>query len=233
MTPDLPRAAPAPGERRLQGSGAGVAGLAFAVLFSVGFLLLDRRPPDWTDTDAVLAFYRGSEGWALLVAGCYLVPFAGVCFLWFIAATRHRMGLLAQREDTLFGTVQLACGVLFVAMIYAAAAASVTGVAGVRLGDVSDSTELAQLMTMTTFGEAILMIFAIRTAAVFMIVSTTRAWRAHLFPRWFAALSYLGALGLLVTLTYARAVILVIPVWVATASAIVLFRRARGELAVA
>ncbi|SDC23709.1 hypothetical protein SAMN05216410_1447 [Sanguibacter gelidistatuariae] len=233
MTSDLPRAVPVPGEgHRLQGSGAGAAGLAFAVLFSAGFLLLDRRPPDGTDA-AVLAFYRGTDGWMLLVAGCYLVPFAGVCFLWFIAATRHRMGLLARREDTLLGTVQLACGVLFVAMMYAAAAASVTGVAGVRLGDVDDTSDLAQLRTMTTFGEAILMIFAIRTAAVFMIVSTTRAWRAHLFPRWFAVLSYLGAFGLMLTLTYARAVVLVIPLWVATASAIILFRRARGELAVA
>lgn len=207
--------------------------MGFAVLFSVGFLLLDRRPPVGADPDAVLAFYQGTDGWMLLVAGCYVVPFAGICFLWFIAATRHRMGMLARREDALLGTVQLACGVLFVAMMFAAAAASVTGVAGARLGDASSAGDLAQLQTMTTFGEAILMIFAIRTAAVFMIVSTTRAWRAQLFPRWFAALSYLGALGLLFTLTYARLVILVIPVWVATASAIILFRRARGELAVA
>lgn len=219
--------------RRFQGSGAALAGLLFAVLFSVGFFLLDQQPDRAADADELLAYYRGPAGQALLVAGVYVVPLAGLCFLWFVAAARQRLSLLARREDALLATVQLTAGVLFVAMVFVAAAASVTGVASVRVGGVDDAAVVTQLRTMTTYGEALLMIYAFRTAAVFIVVSTTRGWKAGLFPRWFVVLGYAAALLLLVSLTYARAVVLVVPAWVAATSVIILFRRARGDLEVA
>lgn len=218
--------------RRFQGSGAALAGLLFAVLFSVGFVLLDRQPDRTADADELLAYYRGPAGQVLLVAGVYVVPLAGLCFLWFVAATRQRLSLMARREDALLGTVQLASGVLFVAMVFVSAAASVTGVASVRVGGVDDSATLAELRTMTTYGEALLMVYAFRTAAVFIVASTTRAWRARLFPGWFVVVGYAAALLLLVSLTYARVVVLVVPAWVAVTSGIILFRRAHGDLEV-
>lgn len=219
--------------RRFQGSGAALAGLLFALLFSVGFFLLDRQPDRTDDADALLAYYRGAGGQTLLVAGVYVVPLAGLCFLWFVAAARQRLSLMARREDALLATVQLTAGVLFVAMIFVAAAASVTGVASVRVGGVDDTSVVSQLRTMTTYGEALLMIYAFRVAAVFIVVSTTRGWKAGLFPRWFVVVGYLAALLLLVSLTYARAVVLVVPAWVAVTSVIILFRRAHGDLEVA
>jgi hypothetical protein len=50
-----------------------------------------------------------------------LLPFAGIAFLWFIAVVRDRLG---QREDRFFGTVFLGSGLLFVAMMFNAAAAA-------------------------------------------------------------------------------------------------------------
>jgi hypothetical protein len=49
-------------------------------------------------------------------------------------------------------------------------------------------------------------VFALRAAAVFMIAGTTRALRAGLFPRWFAMLSYLLAVTLVLTVAEVRAV---------------------------
>lgn len=219
--------------RRFQGSGAALAGLLFALLFTVGFVLLDRQPDHSASADELLDFYRGPDGRALLVAGVYVVPLAGLCFLWFVAAARQRLSLMARREDALLATVQLTAGVLFVAMIFVAAAASVTGVASVRVGGLDDADVVTQLRTMNTYGEALLMIYAFRTAAVFIVVSTTRAWKARLFPRWFVVVGYVAALLLLVSLTYARVVVLVVPVWVAATSVIILFRRAHGDLEVA
>ena len=49
----------------------------------------------------------------------YLVPFAGIAFLWFIGVLRSRLGEL---EDQFFATVFLASGLLFVATLFVAAA---------------------------------------------------------------------------------------------------------------
>ena len=48
--------------------------------------------------------------------GLYLVPFAGIAFLWFIGVVRDRIG---EREDKFFATVFFGSGLLFVAMLFA------------------------------------------------------------------------------------------------------------------
>ena len=48
-----------------------------------------------------------------------LVPLAGVAFLWFIGVLRDRLG---QQEDRFFATVFFGSGLLFLAMLFAAAA---------------------------------------------------------------------------------------------------------------
>ncbi|ACQ79013.1 conserved hypothetical protein [Beutenbergia cavernae DSM 12333] len=229
----VPPGRPAP-RVRFQGSGAAIAGLGFAVLFTVGFMLLDHRPGEGADADVLLEYYRGSGGTALIVAGGYLVPFAGICFIWFLAATRHRISQIALKEDALLATVQLAAGILFVAMMFVAAAAAVAAVAAVRVGNGDDAAEFVeQTRTMTVYGEALLMIYAFRVAAVLILVSTARGVRTGLFPRWLVWFGYVAAALLLIVLTYARIVVLVVPVWVAVVSLIILFRRTveRREIA--
>jgi hypothetical protein len=223
---------PAPARRQVfQGSGAALAGFLFSILFTWGFVLLDHHPASGSSDSDLLAYYRGSGGTGLLIAGFYLVPFAGLCFLWFMAASRQRIGRLTEREDPLLATMQLGAGVLFVAMFYAAAAAAVAGVAAVRTGSGLSADAVGSVRTMLTFGDALLMVFAFRTAAVFILVSTTRAVRAGLFPLWFSILSYAAAALLMFSLSYVRWIVLVIPVWVTAASGIVLFRRITGQRA--
>ncbi len=50
-----------------------------------------------------------------------LLPFAGLFFLWFIAVTRERLG---RFEDQFFATVFLGSGLLFLALMFAAAASA-------------------------------------------------------------------------------------------------------------
>src|SRR6266516_7550062 len=50
-----------------------------------------------------------------------LVPFAGIAFLWFIGVLRDRIG---EREDRFFATVFLGSSLLFVGMLFVAAAVS-------------------------------------------------------------------------------------------------------------
>lgn len=77
------------------------------------------------------------------------------------------------------------------------------------------------------------MVFALRSAAMFILASTTRAWRARFFPAWFAAVSYLIVVVLLFVVTYERTLVLLFPLWVAATSVIILFRPAAGGRGVA
>src|SRR4051812_49216852 len=93
---------------------AGVAGLAFAVLF-IASLVIVRRGPTTGASAAEIADWFGENGAGTLgLVGLYLVPFSGIAFLWFIAVIRHRIG---EREDRFFGTVFLGSGLLFVTML--------------------------------------------------------------------------------------------------------------------
>ena len=60
------------------------------------------------------------------------MPFSGIAFVWFIAVIRNRIG---DREDQFFGTVFLGSGLLFVAMLFAAAAAAGAPLAAVKFQD--------------------------------------------------------------------------------------------------
>lgn len=94
---------------------AGVAGVVFAVLFALAFLFLRQSLGSALDTETVLRNVTGS-GSTLALAGLYIVPFAGIAFLWFIAVVRDRIG---EREDKFFATVFLGSGLLFVVWVAA------------------------------------------------------------------------------------------------------------------
>src|SRR4051794_19251545 len=103
-----------PGDRRLETPrAAGVAGLAFAVLFVASILLVRNQPAVGSTPAQIRDFYLGEHAGRAALVGIYLVPFAGIAFLWFIAVIRN---LLADREDQFFATVFLGSGLLFVAM---------------------------------------------------------------------------------------------------------------------
>src|ERR1700758_4205123 len=117
----------APGHSALSpGRGAGSAGaavfsgIAFAVLFTLGLVLVNQIPrldsPDSTYT----AFYTTGSGGVLVTVGLYLVPFAGIAFLWFMMAFRA----LLDRPADLTQGLQLASGVAFVCMLFAGTAAA-------------------------------------------------------------------------------------------------------------
>jgi hypothetical protein len=94
---------------------AGIAGIIFSVLLLGIFGLLRILVPiDPLDQGSWLPAHAHSVGLAL-----NLVPFAGIAFLWFIGVIRDRLGGL---EDRFFATVFLGSALLFLAMLFAAAA---------------------------------------------------------------------------------------------------------------
>jgi hypothetical protein len=77
---------------------------------------------------------------------------------------------------------------------------------------------------MLAFAQTTTMVFALRTAAVFVAAGTTRAHRVGLFPRWFTLASYALTLVLLLVTTFFRPVVVLFPAWVAVVSVLVLRR---------
>jgi len=152
------------------------------------------------------------------------VPFAGIAFLWFIAAVRHRIGAY---EDRFFATVFLGGGLLFVAMLFAAAAAVGAPFAAVRFQD-APPPSADVIVFARGLGYTLLYVYAIRVAGVFMIVSSTIGLRTGTLPRWLAFLGYAVALVLLLSVSYSRGFVLIFPAWVSLVS-IELLRRAWAE----
>lgn len=200
---------------------AGVAGLVFSVLFVVAVLLLRARPASGATAQEIANFYLEHQQGRVALVGLYVVPFAGIAFLWFVAAIRSHLG---PHEDRFFSTVLLGSGVLFVAMLFASSAAAGALVAGVKFLDQpppsSDAIVLARAL-----GFALLFVFGVRIAAVFMFVVSTLGLRTGLLPRWLVIAGYVCGLVFLLTVTYVELLALLLPAWV-TAVSVVILRRA-------
>ena len=203
---------------------AGLAGILFAVLFT-GALVLIRSSPLTAASNAQLVqlFAQGRDQW-LLIGGLYLAPFAGIMFLWFIAVVRDQVG---EREDRFFATVFLGSGLIFVALVFAAAAVASTVAVAVReLG--LDPPTVPEVELVRAIAYTLLFGFATRAAAVFLFSTATLGLRSGALPRWLALIGYLIGLILLLVVTFWDWIILLFPAWVAVAS-VFLIRRARSQ----
>jgi len=185
---------------------AAIAGIAFSLLLlSILWLLRTSIPADPLEPGAWLADTR-----AITVA-LNLVPFAGVAFLWFIGVLRDRLG---QLEDRFFASVFFGSAVLFLAMLFAAAA--VIG-AIVLVASISEPNELISSATFRFARAAsyiIMNVYAIKMAAVFMISTSTVVIRTGIAPRWIAFLGFLLAVILLIGSFFINWSIAVFPSWV-------------------
>jgi hypothetical protein len=156
----------------------------FSVLFVIGWLLLQQRPPVGAADNQLLDYFVSGGGRrSSRLAGLYIVPFAGIAFIWFMAALRDRIVRAGGREHAVLAAVQLISGTVFVAAIFAVGAAelSIVWVAEAARGSPGDIDAARGIIALAA---ATGQIVAIRASAVFIAVSSTRAMRAGLFPRW-------------------------------------------------
>jgi hypothetical protein len=214
----VPTAEPPPTIERRAPRSAGLAGIAFSVLFLAFALLLGARPPDGLTEAGLLEWFELTAKTPVTIAVLYVAPFAGIAFLWFLAVVRDRIGV---REDRFLSTVFLGSGLLFVAMFWAAGAAIASVVAGNRFegGPPLDATTLE---TFRSLAFSFLFVFAARAAAVFMIVTSTIALRTAVFPRWLVIVGYVIALVMLLSLSALQWVVLLFPAWVFVLSLFIL-----------
>jgi hypothetical protein len=210
----------------IRGHRAAVAGLVFCLLYLVSFAAVRGLPrSNWSNTE-INDYFESSQVRYLKIVALYLVPFAGIAFLWFLAAFRDRVVRLAGTESTVLSTVQMLSGAIYVTMQFSAAASIATVPLAFDRGALG-AGDIDALRPFLLLGDTILVVFAVRAAAVFMMAGTTRALRAGLFPRWFAFVSYALALVLLFTTSRFRALGLIFPLWIGAVSLMILVRRQR------
>ena len=201
---------------------AGIAGLVFSALFVASLVLLYRHPASGSSAQEIAEWYRRRDARNVAV-GLYLVPFAGIAFLWFIAVIRSRIG---DQEDRFFSTVLFGSGILFVAMLFAAAAAGGASFTAVKFQGAPapspDSIVFARGLAYT-----FLYVYGVRAAAVFMIVVSTIALRTTILPRWLSFLGYALAAVLLFSVSFFKGIVLIFPAWVTALSIVILWTARR------
>ncbi len=195
---------------------AALAGVLFAVLFATAIYLIRSSLPEGAQPGSQWL----DAGTDKIRLASQLMPFAGICFLWFIGVVRSNLG---RYEDRFFATVTLGSGLLFLAMMFASAAVG-AGLAESRHylgGDVAGSG-------VGVFGQMLLLklskTYALKMAAVFMMSLATIWLRTGLMPRWLTILTYLSGITLILGGEKSMWLTLAFPLWVLIVSVLFLVR---------
>jgi MFS family permease len=202
---------------------AAVAGIVFSVLFTISIVLVRIALPDELDTPSSGTWVEANARAVSLALT--LVPFAGIAFLWFMGVVRDRLG---RREDQFVSTVFMGSGLLFLAMVFVAAAIA----GGILLSLDLDSVQLIDSGGYG-FGRAVIYVvmnvYAVRMAGVFMFSLGTLWMRTRAMPRPAVFITYGLALIVLVSVSFSWWLILVFPAWVLGISLYILIETSRGK----
>ncbi len=197
---------------------AALAGVLFAVLFTTSIVLIRTSLPEGAQPGSQW-LEAGNDKIRL---ASELMPFAGICFLWFIGVVRANLG---RYEDKFFATVTLGSGLLFLAMMFASAA--------VGAGLASASHYSGGSAAGTVFGQMLLLklskTYALKMAAVFMMSLATIWLRTELMPRWLTIVTYVMALTLILAGETSMWLSLAFPFWVLIVSVLFLVRAGAFE----
>ena len=204
---------------------AAVSGIVFSALLIAALALLTLSTPSRIGSSGAWLASSGRRqalSWALA-----LVPFAGIAFLWFIGVVRDRLG---QLEDRFFATVFLGSGLLFIGMLFVAAA-----IGGALLADLgahpSATRGTATIAEGRQLSSILLRTYALRMAGVFTMSTATILLRTRVAPRWIAWLGLAVALVLLFAVGVSPWLQLVFPAWIGLLSIAILLWSVRTHAA--
>jgi hypothetical protein len=203
-----------------------VSGLVFAALF-VAAVVFVHRAPKLADTDATYtAFYANGGDQVFVAVGLYLVPFAGIAFLWHMTAMRNVLDTLTPTPSAMAHGLNLLAGIIFVTLLFAGTAAVGAIAFGVYFGH-APVEDPATARALTAVGYGLVFVFAVRGAGMFALTTTTLLRTAGVLPKVAALAAYLLAAFLLLAVTNNPVAILVFPTWVVLIS-VFLLRHARA-----
>ena len=147
-----------------------LTGILFAVLFVVALVLIYTTPTLSASDAEITAFYTGSST-VLVTVGIYLIPLAGIAFLWHAHTTRLLIKSRTPTPSAIPYGLQLVSGILFVVLLFAGTA-SAGAVA--LLKDLTNAPLPSAdfVRGMLAVGYGMVFIYAIRGAGMYALTTT-------------------------------------------------------------
>lgn len=197
-------------------------GLAHAVLYVLAYALLASVPDAQASSAELAAFYTSAERRRLLLTGLYVMPFAGIAFLWFSVSLRMWVAHSARRINQMLSNVQLVSAILYIGLFFTASAAKAATAMSAEYA--SAGIEPAMDQQLPLFGSTLLGVFAMRMAAMFVFTTSSIGRTSGVLPNWFAYLGYAVGLFLLLSATVSHILVLMFPAWLLLLCLILLWR---------
>ena len=188
-----------------------IVGCAHALLFLASYALLATTPGARAPDEELVAFYQSGSQRRLVLVGLYVMPFAGITFLWFSMTLRAWIRAGAAHAGEFASGLHLASSILYVALFFAGAAASAVMAVSVEFTRSAVDPMVARQFPM--FGSILLVGFAMRMAGMFVITSSRLGRLAGVLPRWFAHVGLVVSLVLLLSASLSRILVLIFPLW--------------------
>lgn len=190
------------------------AGIVHSVLLMLAFGLYSFRVPKVDASDAELAaFYANPDDRrVILIAGLYLIPFAGIAFIWFTISLRMWLTGSVRRLTPLLANLMLVCGVIYVSLLFCAGASLAVTATIAEFTSAGIEPSLARLFPQ--YGTTILLVFAMRMAAMTVFAMSTIGRSSGVLPKWFAYLGYVLGLALLLTASLNNYLVILFPSWI-------------------
>ena len=199
-----------------------LAGIVAVVLWVVGFVVVEGGSSTDAESPAdVLAAYQDDTG--AIVAGGFLAMLGAVFFLWFVGSLRNR---LAEAEGGIGNLTPIAFAGGIATAICLLLVPGPNVAAAINENDLS--AEAAQAMSVV---DDAFFVGAELSAIVLLVATGLLALRTGLFPRWFAWVSFLIALVLVIAPIGWAALIFAFPLWVLAASLMLFMRGERAGAA--
>jgi hypothetical protein len=187
---------------------AAFAGIVFSVLVIASLVLLHLATPANPGQPGI--WLSDPTRRTAVTVALNLVPFAGIAFLWFIGVIRDRVG---QHEDRFFSTIFIGSGLLFVGMLFVAAALE----GGILVGESARSFGSSASGTLVLGRDvtgALVNTYAVRMSAVFTLTTVTIARHTQIVSRWLIYAGIAAAVVLLIGTGISVWVQLLFPAWI-------------------
>jgi hypothetical protein len=189
-------------------------GIVHSVLLLLAYWLIASRAPKLDASDSeYIAFYQDpDQRRIILLAGLYLIPFAGIAFIWFTVSLRMWLTGSVRRLTPLLSNLLLVCGIIYVGLLFCAGAAMSVSAATSEFA--SGDVEPAVARLFPQYGTAILLVFAMRMAAMTVFAMSNIGRTSGILPKWFSYLGYLLGAALLLTASLSSYLVVLFPAWV-------------------
>jgi hypothetical protein len=202
----------------------GIAGIVFAVLFVVGFLLVSDTPDGDESNAEWIRYFADEDNRRMIVIGAIIWAVAVLAFLVFLGVLRERLRNASAGAEWI-STVAFASGLVFAAMLAVAGLGAGSVAASVEFGDAPIVRDADVLRTFESLGFGALVLFGAASAGLLIITSSIAAGRGALLPRWLVVAGYVvGVIVLLGGLFFLPLILFVL--WMLAVGIVMLARSA-------